>query len=85
MCQSLIIMYKMTIKINDIDKKVGMNIRIERIRRGISQESLADLSGIARSTMGIVERGEQSPSIQTLAKIANALNIDIYELFIFKK
>ena len=46
----------MTIKIDEIDKKVGMNIRVARIKRGISQEGLADMAGLARSTMGIVER-----------------------------
>ena len=50
-------------KVNELDKKVGMNIRLERTKRGISQEKLADLSNIARSTMGIIERGEQSPSV----------------------
>lgn len=74
----------MTVKIEEIDRKVGLNIRLERIKKGLSQEGLADISGIARSTMGIVERGEQSPSIQTLAKVANALNVDIYKLFIFE-
>lgn len=73
----------MTIKIDEIDKKVGMNIRLERIKRSISQEGLADMAGLARSTMGIVERGEQSPSLQTITKIANALNIEIHKLFIF--
>ncbi len=73
----------MTIKIDEIDKKVGMNIRIARIKRGISQEGLADIAGLARSTMGIVERGEQSPSLQTISKVANALGIDIHKLFIF--
>ena len=48
----------MTIKIDEIDKKVGMNIRLERVKRSISQEGLADMAGLARSTMGIVERGE---------------------------
>lgn len=67
----------MTIKIDEIDKKVGMNIRLERVKRSISQEGLADMAGLARSTMGIVERGEQSSSVQTLSKIANALNIDL--------
>lgn len=76
-------MYKMIMKIDEIDKKVGMNIRLERVKRSISQEGLADLAGLARSTMGIVERGEQSPSIQTITKIANALHIEIYKLFIF--
>ena len=73
----------MVIKPDEIDKKVGMNIRLERTKRSISQEGLADLAGLARSTMGIVERGEQSPSLQTIAKVANALNIDIHKLFIF--
>lgn len=73
----------MIVKIEDIDKKVGLNIRVQRVKRGISQEELADMAGIARSTMGIVERGEQSPSLQTIAKIATALKIDIYKLFLF--
>ncbi len=73
----------MTMKVDEIDKKVGMNIRLERVKRSLSQEGLADLAGLARSTMGIVERGEQSPSLQTITKIANALHIEIYKLFIF--
>ncbi len=77
-------MCDMNIKIDEIDKKIGMNIRLERTKRSISQEGLADLAGVARSTMGVIERGEKSPSIQTIAKVANALNIDIYKLFIFE-
>lgn len=75
----------MVIKIDEIDKKLGLNIRLERVKRGISQEILADMAGIARSTMGIIERGEQSPSLQTVAKVANALQIDIYKLFLFEE
>ena len=75
----------MVIKIDEIDKKVGLNIRLERVKRGISQEILADMAGIARSTMGIIERGEQSPSLQTVAKVANALQLDVYKLFLFEE
>lgn len=75
----------MVTKIDEIDKKVGLNIRLERVKRGISQEILADMAGIARSTMGIIERGEQSPSLQTVAKVANALQLDIYKLFLFEE
>ncbi len=75
----------MVTKIDEIDKKVGLNIRLERVKRGISQEILADMAGIARSTMGIIERGEQSPSLQTVAKVANALQIDMYKLFLFEE
>lgn len=69
--------------VDEVNKNVGMNIRLRRIKLGISQEELADTSGIARSTMGIIERGERSPSIETLAKISNALSIELYKLFIF--
>ena len=41
-------------------------------------------AGLARSTMGIVERGEQSPSLQTITKVANALDMDLHKLFIFE-
>lgn len=75
----------MVTKIDEIDKKVGLNIRLERVKRGISQEILADMAGIARSTMGIIERGEQSPSLQTVAKVANALQLDMYKLFLFEE
>lgn len=74
----------MNTKIDNIDEKIGMNIRLERTKRKISQEKLAELAGVARSTMGIIERGEQSPSAQTLAKVANALDIELYKLFIFQ-
>ena len=77
-------MCDMSVKADEIDKKVGMNIRLERTKRSISQEGLADMAGVARSTMGIIERGEKSSSLQTIAKVANALNIDIYKLFIFE-
>lgn len=73
----------MFVKVEEIDKKVGMNIRLERTKRSISQEKLAEMSDISPTTMGTVERGDQSPSLQTIAKVANALKIEIGKLFIF--
>ena len=83
MCQWFIIMCDMLMNDKEIDKKVGMNVRLARVKRGISQEALADMAGLARSTMGIIERGEQSPSVQTLYKVALALDVDFHKLFIF--
>ena len=39
----------MNIKVDEVDKKVVMNIRLARIKRGISQEELTNMAGIARS------------------------------------
>lgn len=74
----------MNIKVDEIDEKVGMNVRLERTKRRLSQERLAELAELSTTTMGTIERGEQSPSVQTLAKVANALNIELFKLFIFE-
>lgn len=73
----------MVIKVDEVDKNVGLNVRFRRMKRGIAQEKLAELANISPTTMGCIERGEKSTTIQTLAKVANALNIELYKLFIF--
>ena len=67
-------------KINEINRKIGIRIKIERYNRKISQERLAELSELNRTTIGSVERGEISPTIETLYKIAAALDIELHDL-----
>jgi len=61
----------------DKDKKlvqVGAAIRAKRKEQGISQEGLAVISGVERSNMGKIERGENNLSVLNLARIADSLN-----------
>ncbi|MBR1618265.1 helix-turn-helix transcriptional regulator [bacterium] len=67
-------------KDSNINKIVGKKIKLERIKRDLSQEQLADLSNISKNFVGAIERGESSPTIETLAKIANAFEISLPEL-----
>ena len=60
--------------------KIGTKIRELRLARGYSQEGIADLSGMGRTYMGRVERGEQNISIQNLIQIAFALGVEVGEL-----
>lgn len=60
--------------------KIGNLIREARKRKGFSQESFAAESGLGRTYMGRVERGEQNISIQNLIKIALTLKVEIAEL-----
>jgi transcriptional regulator with XRE-family HTH domain len=60
--------------------KLGNKIRELRVIKGYSQEGIADASGMGRTYMGRVERGEQNISIQNLIQIAFALNVEVSEL-----
>ena len=59
---------------------LGFNIRIERHRKGYSQEDLAEHSGLHRTYIGVVERGEKNISIFNCLKISKALGINLHEL-----
>lgn len=60
--------------------KLGAAILTCRRERAISQEALADASGIDRSHMGKIERGERNVTLLNVLKIANALGCPASEL-----
>lgn len=66
-----------------IARTVGERIRQIRKSKGLSQEKVALKAGITTSYMGQVERGEKSPTVDSLEKISYALNVPISELFDF--
>lgn len=61
--------------------KLGKNIRNLRREKDWSQEELADKVGLHRTYVGAIERGEQNVTIDTLAKIAKALNASFAQIF----
>lgn len=54
---------------------VGMRVKSFRTKRKLSQEKLAELSNLHTTYIGQIERGEKNPSLLSLIKIANALEI----------
>jgi len=58
-------------------KELGKRIRTERRRQDLTQEKLAEMADISDSFMGHIERGGRTLSIETLAKLANALSLSI--------
>ena len=64
-----------------ININFGRRVASLRAEKGMSQECLALQSGINRTYIGEIERGEKSPSLNTIAKIASGLNISIKTLF----
>ena len=63
-----------------INQKIGIKITILRKRLKYSQEKLAELSNLSKNSISTIERGESKPSIETLDRIAKALNIELKEL-----
>jgi transcriptional regulator with XRE-family HTH domain len=57
--------------------ELGKRIRAERRKQDLTQEKLAEMADISDSFMGHIERGGRTLSIETLAKLANALNLSI--------
>ena len=60
---------------------VGRNVRRIRVAKDISQERLAFDSGVDRSYLGGVERGEENPTVDVLERLATTLGIALAELF----
>ena len=61
---------------------VGENIRSLRKARGWSQEELGEHAELSYKFIGEIERGAVNPSLDSLAGIAAALNIEISKLFL---
>lgn len=68
-------------RITEQSKKVGVRIKKFREEKDLTQEDVALSTGLNRAYIGYIERGERNPSTETIAKIAKALKVPVYELF----
>lgn len=64
----------------DLKGTLATNLRLFRQDRGITQEDLADLTGLSSRYVGSIERARVSVSITVLGKLAHALKIDPCDL-----
>lgn len=58
-------------------KNLGINIKSERLRKGISQEDLAEQCEISRNSVSLIETGKINPTILRVVDIANVLKVDV--------
>jgi len=70
---------------SEIVKQLGERIRVLRLERELTQEKLAEKAELNTSFIGQIERGGKKPTVETLEKIVNALDITFEELFSFER
>ena len=66
----------------DILKVFGTNVRFYRTKMGVSQEKFGEMCNLHRTYISDIERFNRSISLDNIQKIADALEIDTYKLFI---
>ncbi len=64
-----------------IDSLISHRVRDLRTSRGYALDKLADLSGVSRSMISLIERGKSSPTASVLSKLADALGVPLASLF----
>jgi transcriptional regulator with XRE-family HTH domain len=66
---------------SDLDRRIGGRVRELRAAKALSLEALAGRSGVSRSMISLVERGESSPTAVLLEKLAAGLDVSLASLF----
>ena len=80
-CGLIVIMYTDYMPMNKCYlATLGKNVRAIRLARGFSQEQLAERSGLHRTYIGGIERGERNVSLLNLVRLSQALEIDMGQL-----
>lgn len=67
-----------------LKKLLGQRIQLFRKRNKLTQEKFAELIGIDAKNVSKIENGNNYPSAETLTAIAKALDVNVYELFVFE-
>ena len=66
-------------------KELGDNLRMERLRRRLSQEELAEMAGLSTPNhIGKIERAEINPTITTIVSLLKVLDINFDKLYDLK-
>lgn len=71
---------KKSLSKTELLKKFGLNVKIARLKKGLTQEQLAELMNIHLTYIARIETGKINISLGKILELANTLNIDINKL-----
>src|SRR5258705_8972895 len=67
--------------VSDLNQRIAERVRELRAAQGLSLDALATKSGVSRSMISLIERGESSPTAVVLEKLAAGLGVMLASLF----
>lgn len=62
---------------SEVLKKIGLNFRVERTKKSLSQERFAELANVHTNYIGKVERGEQNLTVKKIVALADSLEVPV--------
>lgn len=65
---------------NQIDRNIAVNLKRIRKAKNMSLDMLADRTGVSKSMLGQIERGESNPTVSTIGKIVEGLKVPFEQL-----
>jgi transcriptional regulator with XRE-family HTH domain len=66
--------------LNHINRNIAVNLRKIRVAKNLSLEETAEQTGVSKSMLAQIERGETNPSIGCLVKVVSGLRVELTEL-----
>jgi transcriptional regulator with XRE-family HTH domain len=63
-----------------VEAAVVRSLREQRIKRGVSMNRVAKMAGLSQQMVSYVERGMRHPTLDTLLRMADTLNVDLWRL-----
>lgn len=74
------VLYNNKMEEKELKKTISTNIRMQRAKKDITQEHLADLINLSATQLGALERGVSMPKIITLVKLAEVFDVNVDDL-----
>ncbi len=63
-----------------LNQNIAINLKSIRKEKGMSMDAVAEQTGVSKSMLGQIERGEANPTIGTIGKIVSGLRVDLQDL-----
>jgi putative transcriptional regulator len=64
-----------------MQKQTRMKLKLARVENNLTQQDLADLVGVTRQTIGLIEKGGYNPTLNLCLRIAKVLNKTLDQIF----